>query len=101
MWKTNETDPARGTCSPYNVWAAISKDGGAIFSKPLKITKTDSPAAPQENAQDYWNGNVGDHGPSGMAIDDVNQTAYLAWGDWTPGERTIIFSAVDLEMFEQ
>jgi hypothetical protein len=35
---------AAGPPSPYSVWAAISRDGGATFSAPLKISRKDSPA---------------------------------------------------------
>jgi hypothetical protein len=100
MWKTNEPKPAGSQTAnaPYSVWAAISKDGGKTFSKPLKVSRQNSPAPPAKERNDYWNGHVGDHGPSGMTLDGT--TAYVAWGDWTPGERTIMFAAVDFGQFK-
>jgi hypothetical protein len=100
MWRTYEPDPANRGASPpimpYSVWAAVSKDGGATFSKPLKISKANSPAPPAdpEDAFSY----VGDHGPSGMAMDGEGGV-YVVWADWTPGERAIFFSAINAKAF--
>jgi hypothetical protein len=103
MWRTNEPPAADSSTyyPPYSVWAVISHDGGSTFSKPLRVSKHNSPAPPAKDEFDYWNGYIGDHGPSSMAMDDRNQTAYVAWGDWTPGERTIMFSAINWQAFKK
>ncbi len=102
MWKTNEAKPigSKNVNPPYSIWAAISMDGGKTFSKPLKVSNHNSPPPPNEKRGDYWNGHVGDHGPSGMALDGARKKAYIAWGDWTPGERTIMFAPVDYDTFK-
>jgi hypothetical protein len=79
------------------VWAVISKDGGATFSKPYKVSNANSPAPPNDPNDSFTF--VGDHGPSGMALDDSGG-AYVVWAEWTPGERAIYFSAINTEVFE-
>lgn len=100
MWRTYEADPQNPTASapikPWSVWAAISKDGGATFSQPLKVSKANSPA-PNSDPNDAFSF-VGDHGPSGMAMDG-DGGAYVVWADWTPGERAIFFSAINSQSF--
>jgi hypothetical protein len=100
MWRTYEADPKKPSASPpimpYSVWAAISKDGGATFSKPLKVSKANSPA-PNDDPNDSFSF-VGDHGPSGIALDAYGGV-YVVWADWTPGERAIFFSAINSTAF--
>lgn len=100
MWRTYEPDAANRTASPpimpYSVWAAISKDGGVTFSKPLKVSKANSPAPPSDPNDAF--SFVGDHGPSGIALDG-DGGVYVVWADWTPGERAIFFSAINAEAF--
>lgn len=69
---------------------------GLTFSKPLKISKANSPAPPND-PNDHFSF-VGDHGPSGIALDDAGGV-YVVWADWTPGERAIFFSAINSEAF--
>ena len=54
MWRTSQPAPGQtpaptqgfgGPSLPYNVWAAVSRDGGTTFSAPLKVSSEDSPAA--------------------------------------------------------
>lgn len=101
MWRTYETDGAKAGASPpympYSVWAVVSKDNGATFSKPLKVSKANSPAPPDDPNDSF--SFVGDHGPSGMALDD-HDGAYVVWADWTPGERAIFFSAINTKAFQ-
>lgn len=101
MWRTYETEGAKAGARPPNmpwsVWSAISKDGGATFSKPLKVSKANSPAPPDDPNDAF--SFVGDHGPSGMALDDAGG-AYVVWADWSPGERAIFFSAINTAAFE-
>ncbi|HKP62520.1 MAG TPA: sialidase family protein [Polyangiales bacterium] len=101
MWRTYEPDPAKPRASapymPYSVWAVVTKDGGATFSRPLQISHANSPAPPDDPDDAF--SFIGDHGPSGMALDDRGG-AYVVWADWTSGERSISFSAVDVKAFE-
>ena len=101
MWRTYETAVANSGASapylPFSVWAAISSDGGAVFSQPLKVSKANSPAPPDDpNDQYSW---LGDHGPSGIALDGHGHV-YVVWADWTPGERSIFFSAISVKAFK-
>jgi hypothetical protein len=102
MWRTHQPAPGQsvpatpggfgeGPTFPYNVWAAVSRDGGATFSEPLKVSGADSPA-PQG-------------GVFGNAADDYSSVAadgdyvYVGWADWRPGERQGFFSAIKLDEF--
>jgi hypothetical protein len=83
---------AAGPPSPYNVWAAISEDGGATFSAPLKVSKKDSPAP-----QPFLPFGVGDDF-SFIALSGTH--AFVGWADYRPGDRQGFFSAVDLRAFK-
>jgi hypothetical protein len=100
MWRTYEPDPMNPGASPpympWSVWVAISKDEGLTFSKPLKVSKANSPAPPND-PNDHFSF-IGDHGPSGIALDDAGGV-YVVWADWTPGERAIFFSAINSQAF--
>ncbi|MET0390101.1 MAG: sialidase family protein, partial [Polyangiales bacterium] len=100
MWRSYESDAANPLASPpykpYSVWAAISLDGGATFSKPLKVSKNNSPAPPDDPNDSL--SIVGDHGPSGIALDD-DDGVYVVWADWSSGERSIHFSSVNAKAF--
>lgn len=102
MWRTYEPNPENPTASPpimpYSVWAAVSKDGGTTFSKPLQVSQANSPAPPSDPNDAF--SFVGDHGPSGIALDG-HDGVYVVWADWTPGERAIFFSAIDIHAFAQ
>jgi hypothetical protein len=86
-WRTDQPGP--GPTFPYNVWAAVSHDGGATFSQPLEISTANSPAPD----------------PRQVATDDVSfinldrHNAFVAWGDWRPGEMSGYFSSVKLQAF--
>ena len=88
------TGPAAGggTPLPYNVWAAISRDGGKTFSKPLKVSTADSPA-PQ-------GGTFGNNGDDYSGIALHGDYAYFGWADWRPGERQGFFRAIHLDAFK-
>jgi len=79
------------TGSGYNVWTAVSSDGGATFSAPLQVSKANSPA-PQSGL------------PYGIG-DDFSQIAlsptraFVVWADYRPGDRSGYFAAVDLSAF--
>jgi len=74
---------------PYNVWAAISRDGGTNFSEPLKVSGGNSPAGvPGASGDDY----------SHIVLD--RDHAYVAWPDWRPGERQGYFHAIPFTAFK-
>lgn len=102
MWRTWEADPedfgAVPPYLPYGVWAAVSRDGGITFSKPLQVSRTTSPAPPNDLKDAFRI--TGDHGPSGMAIDGYGGV-HVVWADWTPGERAIFLSTVHIDTFTQ
>ena len=96
MWRTSQ--PAAGQeraagpgepAQPYNVWAAISRDGGVSFSAPLKVSSADSPAqqAQFSGGDDY----------SSVAVD--GNYVYVAWADWRSKERDNYFRAIPLNAF--
>jgi hypothetical protein len=91
MWKTADTAPGGTIYYPYNVWSALSIDGGAHFSLPLKITATESLAP--------------DSRPFGNAGDDFSFTALnyfqvlIAYADWNAPERAGFFSPVNFWSF--
>ena len=82
-----------GPVTPYNVWAAISRDGGATFSEPLKVSSADSPA-PQ-------GGTMGNSADDYSSITLDREYAYVSWADWRPGERSAFFRAIKLDAFKQ
>lgn len=102
MWRTYEPDPKRPDAKPqqlpYSIWAVVSSDGGLTFSKPLKVSKENSPAAPDDPHDAFRI--IGDHGPSGMAIDGYGGV-YVVWADWTPGERAIYFGSANIDSFKK
>ncbi|MDD9946286.1 MAG: hypothetical protein OXU20_34900 [Myxococcales bacterium] len=101
MWRSYERDMAglgaRPPFMPYSVWAVISRDGGETFSRPLRVSLANSPSPPNDPSDSF--SIIGDHGPSGMAMDG-DGGVYVVWADWTPGERAIFFSAIRAEAFE-
>jgi hypothetical protein len=79
--------------SPYSVWAAVSPDGGAHFSKPLKISKADSPAP-----QPFLPNGIGDDF-SFIAMSSTH--VYVAWADYRPGDRSAYLSAIAVPVFDR
>lgn len=91
-WDDPDGLPDPGPTQPYNVWAAISRDGGATFSAPFKVSSSDSPAppsGPMENAGDNY---------SSIAVSGDH--VYVTWADWRPRERTLFFRDIALEQFQ-
>jgi hypothetical protein len=101
MWRTYEPDPtnpqATSPYAPSSIWAVVSSDGGATFSQPLKVNKVTSPAPPNDPNDAFRF--LGDHGPEGMTL-DAQGNVYVVWADWTPGERSIFLSAVNVQAFK-
>jgi hypothetical protein len=83
--------PGGGPAFPYNVWAAISRDGGKTWSRPLQASSGLSPAP--------------DSSPFGGAGDDYSDVraegnnVYVAWADWRAAERANYFRAIPLNAF--
>jgi hypothetical protein len=100
MWRTYEREGASAGAAPptmpYSVWAVVSKEDGITISQPLKVSQANSPAPPSDPDDAF--AFVGDHGPSGIALDDAGGV-YVVWADWTPGERAIFFSAISSTAF--
>jgi hypothetical protein len=85
--------PGGGPAFPYNVWAVVSRDGGATFSEPLKVSSSDSPA-PQAGAF----ANAGDD-YSAIAVD--GDYIYVGWADWRPVERQNFVNVLKLDEFKR
>ena len=109
MWRT--WTGAAGS-SPYNVWAAISTDGGSTFSNPLEVSNGDSPAStpvcnlpggfglPPTNPPCYAFTNTFADDFSFITLS--HQDAFIAWADWRPGggtQRQGFVSIVKLQAF--
>jgi Neuraminidase (sialidase) len=102
MWRTRQMAPGQklppqrlpgmGPSVPYNVWAAVSRDGGATFSEPLKASSVDSPA-PQSGP---FAGSGDDF--SGLAVE--GNEVYVGWADWRVAERDNFFRAFNLKDFK-
>jgi len=101
MWRTRQLQPGQklppqrlpgmGPAVPYSVWAAVSRDGGATFSEPLRASSVDSPA-PQSGP---FAGSGDDF--SGLAVEGRN--VYVGWADWRVAERDNFFRAFKLSEF--
>ncbi len=74
------------------VFAAISHDAGATFSDPLQISTAASPGPDPKMLE-------GGDDTSFINLD--GQDAFVAWGDWRPGDVSGYFSAVKLHAFRQ
>jgi Neuraminidase (sialidase) len=77
----------RPSASPFNIWAAISRDKGATFSRPVKASTGDSPAG-NDSGDDY----------SGIALD--REYLYTTWADWRPGTRQNYMAAMPFADFK-
>jgi hypothetical protein len=89
-WHTRLGGPAPGLFpppAPYNIWAAISRDGGKTFTKPVKASTVDSPAG-SSTGDDY----------SGIALD--RDYLYTTWADWRTGTRENFMAAIPLSDFK-
>jgi hypothetical protein len=62
----------------YDVWAAISKDGGKTFSDPLRISHQKSPPS------NYYR-NAGNFGDDVQHFSMSRTHMYLVWGDYRAG----------------
>lgn len=70
-WRAQRSD------STYDFWAAVSRDEGKTFSKPVRISRDVSP--PQD-----WYLSVG--GDDASAVTLTGDRLYASWGDWRGGK---------------
>jgi hypothetical protein len=84
--------PPNSAPQPFNVWAIISRDGGASFGAPLEVSDGNSPA-PQSGTQGA--------GDDYACIVLDHHTAYVGWADWRAGERQGFFNAIKLSEFKR
>jgi hypothetical protein len=91
LWRQNygaATSPPRGPIQPgpQDVFVAISRDGGATFSKPIRVNTAASPAPdPRQRLGDDI---------SNLILD--GHYAYAVWGDWRSGELETWFRKVQI-----
>ena len=79
---------------PSNIFAALSKDGGASFSQPLKINSAESPAPPTDRPFALSR-------DGGVNIALTSTDAFFAWPDWRTGEAALFFNALKLSDFKR
>ena len=87
MWRAVYADGA------YDIWAAISRDSGATYSRPLRVSHAKSPA------RDAFR----DGGGFGDDIQDLSmdkQAMHLVWGDSRAGFQGVWYGRVQLTAFE-
>lgn len=89
VWRT-PTDAASGSLGafgapplPYDIWTALSLDGGKQWSKPLRVNSAPSPGpGPSDLGDDL----------SWITLDQTH--AHLGWGDWRDGDRNSWYGRV-------
>ena len=98
MWRTWTGAP---DTSPYNVWAAVSRDGGETFSTPLEVSDGNS-AAPWNALGLYLIPTFADD----FSYVTVNgPDVYVGWAAWTGTDaqgypvRQGLVSKIPLEAF--
>ncbi len=89
-WRSR-TAAGGDSTTPYLVFAAISEDQGATWSAPLQVSKEESPGS-----DPLWR--MGDRDDTSMIILN-DDSVFVAWGDWRPGEVQGYFSAIKQEAF--
>lgn len=83
-----ETQPSR--TFPYALWGAISRDGGATFSRPLQLSNGPSPAPKL--------GELGPPDDESFVILGHDNMQY-AWGDWRGGNLSAWYGRMPLAQF--
>jgi hypothetical protein len=87
MWRAVYADRS------YDIWAAISRDSGKTYSRPLRVSHAKSPA------RDAFR----DGGGFGDDIQDLSMdklTMHLVWGDSRAGFQGVWYGRVQLSTFE-
>jgi hypothetical protein len=87
MWRASYAD------GMYDIWAAISRDSGKTYSRPLRVSHAKSPA------RDPFR----DGGGFGDDIQDLSmdkEAMHLVWGDSRAGFQGVWYGRVQLSAFE-
>jgi len=74
--------------TPYSVWGAIARDGGATFSTVQQMSTAESPFGKGAPGDDY----------SGIALD--REYLYAGWADARPGDRGGYLAALPFSSFK-
>jgi hypothetical protein len=92
MWLSNTTpgEPPMNQTFPRAARAATSTDSGASFSRALEVST--GPSHPDPNQK------VGTTDFDFITLDE--NSAFILWDDWRPGEASGYLSAVDLKAFK-
>jgi hypothetical protein len=87
MWRAIRSD------GRYEIWSAISQDGGHTFSAPLQVSHAPSPIRHADRDDGWFGDDVQD-----LVIDAGN--AYMVWGDSRAGFLGTWFGKVALSAYE-
>jgi hypothetical protein len=78
----------------YDIWSSVSRDGGSIFSAPVRVSHAASPGmVPSRNA-----GMFGDD-LQHLAVDDQN--VHMVWADSRAGFQGVWYGRVALNAYEE
>ena len=87
MWRAIHPDRS------FDIWFSISKDGGHIFSEPLRVSHGVSPVANPYRNDGLFGDDIQD-----LVLDD--DTAHLVWGDSRAGFQGVWYGSVPLSAVE-
>jgi len=87
VWRASYADRT------YDVWAAISRDGGRTFSRPLRLSHARSPAFDRYRNAGLFGDDIQD-----LAMDARN--LHAVWGDSRAGFQGVWYGRVALSDFE-
>jgi len=87
MWRAVYADRT------YDIWAAISRDGGKTFSQSLRVSHSKSPAP------DYYR-NAGNFGDDIQDLTMDKDYMHLVWGDSRAGFQGVWYGRVALASFK-
>lgn len=90
---------------PSDIFAVLSRDGGATFSQPVKINSEELVASASDMTADACAVCVKSRQfalsrDGGVAMVLTPEEAYFAWPDWRTGEGAIFFKAVKFSAFK-
>jgi len=87
IWRASYADRS------YDIWAAISRDGGKTFSKSLRVSHSRSPAF------DLYR-NAGLFGDDIQDLSMDRENIHLVWGDSRSGFQGVWYGRVRFSDFE-
>jgi hypothetical protein len=76
----------------YDIWSAISRDGGATFSAPLRVSHAVSPGSVPER-------NAGLFGDDIQHLDVDGEAVHMVWGDSRAGFQAVWYGRVPLSAY--